>query len=289
MSLSFSNAKQKTSQAQQSQTDPWQPTKPLLESLLRQLDQTQANTNPVAQTNAINDLEATLKSGNPAAASYAHAGSVAANTPDYTPEVAKATGDLTGRLTATADGANLNLGENKYLQDLIQQTGNDAQMRVNAQFAGAGRDLSPGNNIEVGKGVTQATLPLLFNQYNLEQGRTDAAARDLHSAQTGDAGLKTNMDVTRADLAAKGAGYDAQAYSLGTDNQKQIADLETLKAQLPYQQYGWLTSLLYPAAGLGGQSTGEAQGVGSVSKIGGGITLADLGKLFTAPTGPKPA
>lgn len=299
----------------------------------------------------------------------------------YAADLETGYGSLDKRLSGVADGSNLDLGNNTYLQKLLTQVGDEAQNRVNAQFAAAGRDLSGANNAEVGRGVTAAQLPLLLDQYtreqgrtdaagrdlfqanattrdrinaqrnveqgrtdtagrdlfdannavggslntqrnieqgrtdaagrdlyqartnvgrdlnaqrNVEQGRSDAAARDIYSADASQRGVlldQFNRDTTRQDTAARdlfGAGTDTaktssgldaarlaqrqagvgllnQGYDLESGDAQRLIELERLKSQVPFDQLGWLTQLLYPAAGLGSQSSGTSSTTGTKS------------------------
>lgn len=229
-------------------------------------------------------------------------------------------GDLNRRIGGTADGNNLDLSKNTYLQNLIDLSARKAQEGVDAQFAAAGRDLSGRNNIEVGRGVTEATLPLMLQQYNTEQGRSDAAARDLaangqgnakdlFSADTGqrktlldqsniekqrqlDTAFKLNsagndaaktaagLDAAKAALQGQGLDFEKQAYDSKLGSAQQLAELEAAKQKLPFDQLGWLAQLLYPAAGLGGQSSGTASG--NKNSFGFSAGASDLGKLLAA-------
>ena len=58
---------------------------------------------------------------------------------------------------------------------------------------------------------------------------------------------------------------------------QQAIDLETLKAQLPFASSGWLAQLLYPAAGLGGQSTSHGTAKGTQLGAQTGFKLGNFG------------
>lgn len=261
MSLSVGGKREQ--QQQQQQTDPWAPAQPALRSVLSQLEGLQANPSDLTGVrSALQGLSGTLGSSNSGQA-LTQAGQRIGNANDYVPQAQAGYSDLQRRLSSTADGANQDLGKNTYLQSLLSQVGNDAQNRVNAQFAGAGRDMSGANNIEVGKGVTQAQLPLLLDQYNREVGRSDTAARDLYQGANTTATTSQALDTARSNLIGRGAELQQAGTTAAAETAGQRAQAEQLMAQLPYQQLGWLTELLYPAAGLGNQSQGTRTTTGS--------------------------
>ncbi len=267
MSFSFGGSKQQQTTKESSQVDPWGPAQPLLRNVIDDLGRMKGEMNLGGTYDAMDELKKRLEAGNPGAESIKTIGGEMINTRDYVPDVQAAYGDLKTRLTDTADGKNLDLGNNQYLQDMLNKVGDDAQNRVNGTFAAAGRDLSGANNIEVGRGVTSAQLPMLLEQYNKEQARTDAAGRDLFGAGTGTATTSSALDEARAKMRAAGADLESKGYQADIDNGQQLLDLETLRSKMPFDAMGWLTQLLYPAAGLGSQSSGESLSKGT--KIGG--------------------
>ncbi len=275
----FKSSKQQTQQ--QSQTDPWAPTQPLLKDVIARLGNL-SRTGDGSTEAAIDRLSALYGNGGGSADVFRDVGQGMVDTPDRTGQIDTARADLTQRLSATADGRNLNLAENPYLQSMLTQVGDDAQKRINAQFAGAGRDLSGANNIEVGRGVTQAQLPILFDQFNREQGRTDAAARDLANFGLEGARTQTAMDTARGALRRTGAetiqaGRELEAGDLG-----QLLDLAMAKERLPFDRLGWLTDLLNPIAGLGSQSQGSGTTKGTQWGLGAKAGLTDIGKILAA-------
>ena len=275
----FKSSKQQTQQ--QSQTDPWAPTQPLLKDVIARLGGL-STTGDGSTEAAIDRLSALYGNGGGSADVFRQVGQGLVDTPDRTGQIDTARTDLTQRLSATADGRNLNLAENPYLQSMLTQVGDDAQKRINAQFAGAGRDLSGANNLEVGRGVTQAQLPILLDQFNREQGRTDAAARDLANFGLEGAKTQTAMDTARGALRRTGAetiqaGRELEAGDLG-----QLLDLAMAKERLPFDRMGWLTDLLNPIAGLGSQSQGSGTTKGTQWGLGAKAGLTDLGKILAA-------
>lgn len=280
MSIGGSMGGSRSQTQQQSQTDPWAPTQPLLRDVISRLQGVSSQPGDGSTEAAIDRLSSFYGDGGGSADVFRRVGHDLVDTPDRTGQIDTARTDLTQRLSATADGQNLNLSENPHLQSMLQQVGDDAQKRINAQFAGAGRDLSGANNLEVGRGVTQAQLPILFDQFNREQGRTDAAARDLANFGLEGARTQTGMDTARGALRRTGAETIQASRELEAGDLGQQLDLAMARERLPYDRIGWLTELLNPVAGLGSQSQGTSSTRGSQWGVGARGGLTDLGRIL---------
>lgn len=269
MNVSFGKTKEKAQQTAKSQTDPWDVVIPYVTDLLGKTKGPSAEVGPTTeQTAAYGQLKDNAAAGNP------YAGSLDTLTKDLfaSPGVNAGYADLERRLTPTAEGTNLDIGNDPYLQNLLKTVGDDAQWRINSMFAGAGRDLSGINQQAVGRGVTQAQAPILVDQLNREKARSDAAARDLFGAKT--TAETTTADLRRAGVDVADAALTARDYGPNT-----IIDLEEQLKKMPYEELSWLAELLYPAAGLGEQTTGEGTSVKKGTSFGG---KADLGSSLAA-------
>lgn len=270
MSLSFGSTKKKEKSNQQQ--DPWEPTIPYLTDYLAQVGQLGNGGATAGQTDAYNQLSGLYGGGNPFSQQITN---IANETAQGVPSMA---GTVTDNFQTSRDalmpyvsGQNLDLSNNKYLQDMLTQVGSDAQNRVNAQFAGAGRDLSGMNQQSVGRGVTQAQLPLLLQQFNQEQQNQINAANQL----TGNANsaATTAQGLNQASLAGKASAlpmFDAALASQtwGPENQ---FNLEQIFKDLPAGDLANLGSLLFPVAQLGQQQEGTSKG--SSSSFGFGAKL----------------
>lgn len=255
--MSLKMGSSKTKQQQTSQTDPWDVTIPYITDFLSKVPGAKGPT--ADQTNAIDDLKSQVSKGNPNAGAIMDLASDQFGAQSQSGTVRDGYTDLTRRLNPVADGANLDLGNNEHLQKLLTQVADDAAMRTNAQFAAAGRDLSGANQMAVGKGVTQAQLPFLLDQYNREVARTDAAGRTLFDAAGSTAGQVQNLDTATLAARERGidttkAGLDAQAYG-----PSQILNLDEQLKGLTMDELDRIAALLFPAAKLGEQSSGTAK------------------------------
>jgi len=269
MSISASKSKQTTSQQQQSQTDPWDVAIPYVTDLLSKTSAPSSQVGATdAQTAAYDQLKANASAGNP------YAGQMDTLTNNLFSASSDTSGydDLSRRLTPVADGTNQDIGNDPYLQSLLKTVGDDVQWRTNRQFAGAGRDLSGINQNAVARGVTSAQAPILVDQLNKERTRTDTAARDLfsssQSAQTNAANLgSAAVDASKEAMTARDYGANT------------IIDLEEQMKKMPYEELSWLAELLYPAAGLGQQSSGSGTSTTKGTSFG---AKADVGSALAS-------
>lgn len=277
MSVSFGSKKQTTQQ--QSQSDPWSQAIPYVTDLLSKTKAASADVGPTAkQSDAYAELESNAAAGNPYAGSIDKLATDLYGSTSYSPEVASGYTDLEKRLTPTANGENLDLSNNPQLQAALKTAADDAQWRINSMFAGAGRDLSGINQQSVSRGITQAEAPILLNQYNTEQQRTDAAARDLNTAKVNAATTKSGLDSATATLRQAGINVGNEALAAKDYGPNQILQLEDQLKNLPYDELSKLAALIYPAAGLGGTSSGTATQKGTSFGV-----SADLGKALAKP------
>ena len=115
--------------------------------------------------------------------------------------------------------------------------------------------------------------------FKSEQGRTDAAARDLFSASGQTAGTIAQLDKSRSDLRTQGAETSKAAMEARDAGANTRLRLEQQLKDLPYQDLAQLAQLLFPAAQLGGQSSGT--GTSTSRGSGWGFSLGDIGKVAT--------
>lgn len=276
--MSFGSKKQKTTSSFDNQSDPWDEVTPYLKDWLGQVGTAGAGGTVGAtagQAAAFDELKD--NAGNPMAGDIGGLARDQLATGDNTGMVRDGYTDLQRRLSGTADGSNLDLSKNTYLQDLLTQVGDDAQNRVNASFAAAGRDFSGANQGAVARGVTSAQAPLLLDMFAKEEGRTDAAARDLFSASGQTAGTIAQLDEARSDLRTQGVETSKAAMEARDAGANTRLKLEQQLKDLPYQDLAQLAQLLFPAAQLGGQSSGT--GTSTTKGTSWGFDLKDIGKI----------
>ncbi len=272
MNFAFGSSKSKSQTTEKAEQDPWELTIPGLTSLIDSLTKKAGGLVGVTpdQTAAIEGQIETAKQGNPYAGQI---GQLATDTlgKSLQPQVGQVNAgldDYKRRMAPTADGANLNVGENPEVQKLLQIVGDDATNRANMQFAGAGRSFSASHLGGVAKGVSSATAPILLDQYNRETARKDAAAQGIYNA-SGDA-ARTTAGLEQLEAQLRGAGVDISKEALeaqGWGPQQIVALTEQLKS-LPLSEIEQIANILFPAAQLGQQTQGTSQTKGKASKMG---------------------
>lgn len=279
--MSLSSSTKKTTQS--SETDPWDVTIPDLTSFLGRLREAGSPLGGMTdkQTQAVSQLESTA--GNPFTDQIGQAATNAFNATSRAPEAEAAYGSLQQVLTPYATGQNNDPMQDPALRAMLTSNSNDITNRINSQFAASGRIDSGLNQDRVAHGITQATLPVLVQQYNDNRNRQLAAAGQLqaaglttaNSAQALDQNAlqqqQTAIPITEAYTTARQSGPNA------------VLNLEEQVKQLPVQELGQLAQILFGEAQLGQQSTGQ-----STSKQSGfGIGLGSIGSLFSGFGGLK--
>src|SRR5262245_37847581 len=158
---------------------------------------------------------------------------------------------------------------------MLEQVGNDVQSRIRGAFAAQGRDIT-GNAAGQGaiaKGVTAAQLPILMSEFARQQGRTDAAIRDLFGAGTNAATTSAALD--RDALGARASGVDLSNAALQARDlpYNTVLNLdEQLKAML-VEDMSRYAQLLLPVAGLGAQQAGQGKQTQTGTQAGIGLKL----------------
>lgn len=271
MSLSFGSKKATTTTQSSGERDPWEPTIPYLTDYLSRVGKNTATGATGAQTDAFNQLKANAAGGNP----WTEAQKTLTNdlyaAPDRTGMVGDAYKTLQGQLGDYASGKFVDPMQNPQIREMLTQVGDDISSRINAQFAGAGRDLSGANQTAVAKGVSQGTLGLLLDQYNQQQGNQIAAAGQLYNAGTGTAQTQAQLDAARAGLRSAGAASGQAALDMENYSPNSILQLEQQQKMLPYEDLATLGSLLFPVAGLGEQQ--NQTGTSKTNQTGFGLGL----------------
>lgn len=277
MSFSFGSKKSSQTTKEKAQQDPWDVATPYIQDFLKSdvqplIGKTGVGTSP-AQNAAFDELRTNAQAGNP------YAGDIDGLTKDLfgsqsrAPMVDDAYAAYNRRLSPTADGTNLNLENNPYIQNMLSKVASDAKMAANETFAGAGRSFSGAHAGAIGKSISDATLPVLFNQYNLEQGRTDQAANQLFGGAQSTATTGQNLDQASATLRAMGIDVGNAALDAKNWGPNQILAIEQTLRDMPVEQAAKLAAILFPAGNLGQQTegSGTSKGKSSGFSIGGSL------------------
>lgn len=273
MAISFGSSSGKSTTNSNSQTDPWDVTIPYLTDFFKEMGAAGGRGLSPDQQAAFGALKANAAEGNPWTAQIAGLANQAFGTADRSGDVGAAFAGLNGVLGDIAGGKYLDPMSNPQMAAMLSQVGDDVQNRINAMFAGAGRDLSGANQGAVAKGVTSAQLPLLLDQYNRERVAQVDAARTIADARTGTARTQAELDAMRMQMQKLGLDLGDKAIAARDYAGNQVVNLDQQIKQLPLQDLGLLASILFPGAGLGAQEQGTSQTKSSSSGF--GFSLCD--------------
>ncbi len=246
-------SEQRTQTNQQSTTNPWAPTIGGLENIAGALSSQIPNATPTAAENeAFGKLMANAQAGNP----YAPAiGGLAGNLlagggPDRGGILQGAYGNLQNQLTPWASGAMADPRNNPVLAQQLAVMTNDITDRINGQFAGAGRDLSPANSQALGRGILQGAVPLLANAQQLGVN----AANTLFNAGASTASGLSSLDQARIGNQMAGAGLTPTALDATNWGPNQMLATEAGRRALPINNLQQIEQPLGILGALGGQS-----------------------------------
>lgn len=271
-SLGFGSSSSKTNSSHTSQTDPWDTTIPYLTDFLKNVGGTTSFGQSPDQQAAFTALKSNAAQGNPWTGQIAGLADQAFATPDRTAGVTSADATLKSNLSKYADGSFLDVMNNPQLKALLDSVGTDAFNKINAQFAGAGRDLSGANQQVASRGVAQATAPLLLDQFNRQQQLQLDANKTLAGNATTTATTQAQLDAQRLAQQQAGIGLGKEALAAKDYAGNQILSLDQQQKQLPLQDLGLLASILFPAAGLGAQESGTGTSKSSSSGFSFGLS-----------------
>ncbi len=259
----------KTSQTQNSTTNPWEPAQPALQGMLGQVGTGLNNTGLTGQeTGAINSIEANAANGNP-----------------YAPQIQGVTNQLLSGGGATDQSGNVGANYQRYVdqtnplasntnynpydtpgfRDAIGTMTSDITNNVNGQFAGAGRDFSGANSMALGRGLTQGLAPTIAAQYQNNVQNQQGAAGNLYGAGNTNAGILSGLQQQGLQNKQAGAGMAPAALDAQNYGANATLAAEAARRGIPVQALGLLAQIGIPIAGLGGQSTGTSSGTNTMS------------------------
>jgi hypothetical protein len=249
-------------------TDPWAPTQGLLGGILGQLGAALGNTAPTAAESAA--LAGLAQSANaigqftPAATNVAST-LLAGGGPDRSGLVSGAYDAYRSALTPFARGDYVNPASNPALQGYLDTVRNDVANQINAQFAGAGRDLSGANQQTLARGIAQGEAPVLMDAYTKALADQKSAIDALYGAGGTTAGLLSGLDQTR--LANQQAGLDAAqtAANFASEPYNLALAAEAARRGIPLSALAQIGNMGIPIAGLGRSFTNTGATSGTTS------------------------
>ncbi len=167
-------------------------------------------------------------------------------------------GDLTRRLSPIANGTNVNPMDDPGFKGLLDTISNDISDRVNAQFASAGRDLSPGNERYLARGISEGTAPVIAQQYNTNMDRMMNAANSLFTAGGTTAQGMTALDDNALNRRMQGMDVAGGIGGMLTAPATARLQAEGMLAGLPIDSLSKYAGLALPLAQLGTDSSGTS-------------------------------
>lgn len=261
----------KTSQTQNSTTNPWEPATPVLKGILGQvesglgktgitgaetgaLDAMTANAGTAGQfAPQIQDLAKTLFGGGGATD---QAGAVGANYDRFV-----------GQTNPLASNTNYNPYDTPGFRDAINTATADITNSTNGTFAAAGRDFSGANSTALGRGLTQGLAPTIAAQYNQNVNNQQGAARGLYDAGNTNAGILAGLQQQKLANQGQGIGVAGAANEAQNAGPNAVLAAEAARRGIPVQALGLLAQIGIPIAGLGGQSTGTSNTTNQMSGV----------------------
>lgn len=258
----------KSTQSQQSTTEPWKEARPALGGILGgvqgllpsasltpqesaafgQLSSNAANAGQFAPQ--INSLASDLFSGGT----------------DRTGMVQGAYNDFKGAMTPYTTGST-DPYSNPAFTKAVDYMSSDIMDRIKGQYAGAGYSPVTSGDFgkTVGEGISRGIAPTWLQAYENNEGRKLGAINNLFNAGGSTAGLLSGLDQTalgnrQAGIGVGQAGIDAQ----NAPAMQQLA-IEAQKRGIPLGVLAALAGITTPIAGLGQQSQGTATGTQKMS------------------------
>lgn len=273
MSVGSSSSKQSFNS--NTKTEPWQPSIGGLKGFINKAESIGNIDITPDQQLAFQTLKKSAAEGNPFTPQIAALANDSLNYDNsgQSGRLSDAYATLQGQLGGIASGEGVNPFDDPRMAEMLKTVGDDVQWRINRMFQGAGREMSGMNQGAVARGVTQAQLPLLLDQWNRNQDRQMGAAGTLFDAASSSSGQEAQLDALRQQIRAAGIGYGNEALNAKNFAANTILDLDQQIQQLPYENLALLGSLLLPASGVGG--TSDTKGTSKSKSSGFGISLSD--------------
>ncbi len=252
----------KSTQTQQSSTQPWTPAQPALNGILGQLQGLIPNSGlSSTSTNAINQMEGNAQAGNPFSSQITGTVSNLLNGGGANAQASNLTNGLnafTAQTNPLASNTNYDPMQTPGFADALKTMGSDITNQVNGQFAAAGRDMSGMNTQTLARGLAQGLAPTIASQYNTNVANQQNAAGNLYNANNTTGGLLTGLNQQGVTNQVQGISSANDALSAQNYTPQMLLQLEQLKQQIPAQNLGLLTQIGVPIAGLGQQSQGTS-------------------------------
>lgn len=289
----FSGSSTQTNTGTSSVT-PWAPVSGALEKLGGQISSTMPAGLTKPETTAINQWGKVGAAGHQFVPQFDAVAKGLLTPTDYGGYAKDAYAGMQSNLGGYASGAMLDPATNPYFGDLMTQLGDRAVNSADARFAAAGRDFSGAHGQAIGRGVTEAQLPILAQMYGQNQDRMFQANSMLQGAGYGLSGLLSQLDTEEGNRQLAGMQAGNMAMDARTWGPQQTLAAEAARRQIPLQSQTAYSGLLGDLASRFGtqnsSQTAEKQSTPSVMDmigqvVGIGATLMGMPGMSTTSGG----
>lgn len=257
-----------TSGTSNTSNNPWAAAIPGLQGILDKVGGLQNSTGVTGdQQAAIAQLQANAAKGDPTAAARLAAAQNALGATSNADVAMSAYDQMNKNLKGQASGEYLDPASNPYIQKMLDKSTRDATNKVNAMYAGAGRDLSGANQAAVGTAVVNAQTPILMQAYNDNLNRQLQANQAIAGGANQAVGTATQANAGTTAQQAQGSSLADQALSSNNWGAQQIVNLQQMLKDIPVQDQQALLKILGPMAGMGGTSDTKTQGTSKTDSM----------------------
>lgn len=250
-------------------TSPWSAAQPFLTGILGRLGDSFSTANVTGTENeAFNRLADSARAGNPFLGQIGNlTNSLFGGGTDRTGMVQGAYDQYNRSLAPTIGGDYLDPTKNPFFSDTTNAITDMVKNRVDAMYAGAGRDPAGAGSYAgvLGDSVAGALAPTFANAYATERGNQLNAINALYGAGTGTAGLLSGLDQTA--LGNRQAGLSAADAFMGAQNYgpNALLQIEAQRRGIPLQTLAQIAGIGTPIGGLGSQSSGTVATTGQTT------------------------
>lgn len=182
--------------------------------------------------------------------------------PDRTPMLTGALDKYTTALDPTARGDFLDPTKNPFFSNVIDTTTNDITKRINAAYAGAGRDPTGAGSYayQLGRGVSEGTAPIFSRVYDAERARQLAAQGSEFGAAGSTADALSGLDRAKLASMLQGIPTAGSAYEAQLQGPLTVLNAAAQQRGIPLDALTRELGLVLPGAEAFGTRTGATTG-----------------------------
>lgn len=221
------------------------------------------------QSNALNQIENyATTSGNQFQPGITNAANTAlGGGQDFSGIVRNAYGNYQNDLAPTARGDYLDPTKNPFFGATTAAIGNDVQSRINAMYAGSGRDPSGAGSYipNMSRGIAEGTAPVYANAYAQERGNQLNAQNNLFGAGGTATSILSGLDQNRMGNMAQGVGLAQQAQNAAISPWNAVLQAEGQRQGIPLSILQQLAGIAGPLGAQFGTTNSNSQGMQQMS------------------------